>query len=108
ETVTSNEPLIWEQGLTVMYGPGGIGKTHFLRRLAWRYTRRSMKDHCLGIPFFAVLPTLLHQDALENFLSKQRGFSNLSLDQIRVLIKSQVVIPFLDAFDELVRGAVRD
>lgn len=108
EQLKDNDPSILDNGLILLYGPGGIGKTYFLRRLVWRFTKRCLKDYSLGIPVFAILPTLLHQDALENYLAKQKVFSNLSLDQIRALIKHQILIPFLDAFDELVRGAVRD
>jgi hypothetical protein len=99
----------YEEGLVVIYGPGGIGKTHFLRRLAGRYTHRSLNDLTQGIPVFTILPTLLHRDVLENYLShKDEGFRGLTLYQIKVLIQHGIIIPFLDAFDELARGTVRD
>lgn len=98
-----------DQGLVVIYGPGGIGKTHFLRRLAGRYTRRSLDDLSQGVPVFTVLPTLLHRDILENYLAhKDDGFKGLTLYQIKVLIQHGIITPFLDAFDELARGTVRD
>lgn len=108
DQLTGRDPLILDQGLTVVYGPGGIGKTHFLRRLVWRYTRRSQRDPGQGIPVFAALPLLLHRDALENYLARRDGFGNLSLEQIRTMVRYGIVIPFLDAFDEMVRGTVRE
>jgi GTPase SAR1 family protein len=100
---------VLDQGLVVIYGPGGIGKTHFLGRLAGRYTRRSLNDLTQGIPIFTILPTLLHRDVLENYLAyKDNSFRGLTLYQIRALIQHGIVIPFLDAFDELARGTVRE
>lgn len=58
-------------GLTVLFGPGGIGKTFFLRRLAAKLGRQAVLDPTIGIPVYAALPLLLHTDALGTWLSGQ-------------------------------------
>lgn len=96
-----------ETGLvTVLYGPGGIGKTFFLRRLAHEATREALKDPTVGIPVFAELPALLHADALENWLG--RTGLRLPVGQLSGLIHYGVIIPVLDALDEMIRGQARD
>jgi hypothetical protein len=100
------EPADPLAGLTVLFGPGGIGKSFFLRRLTARLARQSIKDPTSGIPVYAELPLLLHTDALETWLSAQ-GL-RLPLDAIRTLIEEGVVVPVLDALDELVRGQARE
>jgi hypothetical protein len=55
---------------------------------------------------YAELPLLLHTDALETWLSAQ-GL-RLPLDAIQTLIEEGVVVPVLDALDELVRGQARE
>lgn len=92
--------------VTVVFGPGGIGKTYFLRRLANRMMRAAKQDRLLPVPVFAELPVLLHGDALENWIAN-RG-PKLPIDQIRTLISHGVIVPILDALDELVRGQARD
>ena len=101
-----SEPADPRAGLTVLFGPGGIGKSFFLRRIAARLVRQSIKDATSGIPVYAELPLLLHTDALETWLSAQ-GL-RLPLDAIQVLIEEGVVVPILDALDELVRGQARE
>jgi len=105
--LNKSDPEFPKQGLTVIYGPGGIGKTHFLRRLTYQYTKQSENDLSQGIPVFIRLPLILHSDVLENCLSHFDGFKNLSNIQIKALISYGIIIPFLDAFDELARGTVR-
>src|SRR5207247_1535826 len=67
----ANSPDFPERSITVLYGPGGIGKTFFLRRVTHRLTSATLADPCLGIPVFAELPVLLHADSLETWLSNQ-------------------------------------
>ena len=101
------EPPDAPVGLTVIFGPGGIGKSFFLRKIAAGMAQRSIRDATSGIPVYAELPLLLHTDALETWLSAQ-GLGRLPLDAIRALIEEGVVVPVLDALDELVRGQARD
>lgn len=106
EALLRNRPDLTPNHVTVIYGPGGIGKTFFLRRVMDRMTRAAAGDPCIGIPVFAELPLLLYTDALETWLS-HRGL-RLRLEQIRALISAGVVVPVLDALDELVRGQARE
>jgi hypothetical protein len=93
-------------GLTVLFGPGGIGKTFFLRRLTARLGRQAIQEPAMGIPVYAALPLLLHTDALGTWLSDQG--MDLPLNAINVLIEEGVIVPVLDALDELVRGQARE
>jgi hypothetical protein len=93
-------------GLTVLFGPGGIGKTFFLRRLAHRLGQKAISDPTVGIPTFAELPLLLHGDALETWLS--HAGIRLPINDIRTLVAESVITPLLDALDELVRGQARE
>ena len=106
ESLVRNRPDLISGKVTVIYGAGGIGKTFFLRRVTDRFTRIAMSDRCVGIPVFAELPLLLHTDALETWLS-HRGV-RMRLEQIRALISTGVIVPILDALDELVRGQARE
>src|SRR5690349_4540646 len=87
--------------ITLVFGPGGIGKTYFLRRLGHQLRRGARQDLTMPVPVFAELPVLLHGAALENWL-ESRGV-RLPNDQIRTLIGHGVIVPMLDALDELVR-----
>lgn len=89
-------------GITVIYGPGGIGKTFFLRRISNRMAKAAVADPTIGIPVFAELPLLLHRDSLENWLS--HAGVRLPIEAIEVLVRYAVITPALDALDELVRG----
>lgn len=100
------EPADPLPGLTVLFGPGGIGKSFFLRHMASQLGRLSCRDPLTGIPVYAELPLLLHTDALETWLAKQ-GI-RLPIDAIRALIEEGVIVPVLDALDELVRGQARE
>jgi Mrp family chromosome partitioning ATPase len=106
------EPPDPPAGLTVIFGPGGIGKSFFLRKIAAGMAQQSIKDATSGIPVYAELPLLLHTDALETWLSAQKagrhGLGRLPLDAIRALMEEGVIVPVLDALDELVRGQARD
>lgn len=93
-------------GLTVLFGPGGIGKTFFLHRLAAQLGRQAVLDPTMGIPVYAALPLLLHTDALGTWLSGQGV--DLPLNAINALIEEGVIVPVLDALDELVRGQARE
>lgn len=106
EMLLRAQPDIPSGGVTVVYGPGGIGKTYFLRRVTKRMTRSAIAAPTQGIPLFAELPVLLHEDALETWISKQ-GI-RLPLPDIRALIQAGVLVPVLDALDELVRGQARE
>lgn len=90
-------------GLTVLYGPGGIGKTFFLHYLAAKLGGQARQDTLASIPIFVHLPFLLHKQALEMWLS-HHGFGRLTLDQIKILLRWGVVLPLLDALDEVVKG----
>ena len=92
--------------VTLIFGPGGIGKTFFLRRLSSNFAKAAKAEATVGLPVFAELPVLLHEDALETFLSN--AGINLPMPQIRALVEHGVVVPVLDALDELVRGQARD
>lgn len=93
-------------GLTVLFGPGGIGKSFFLRHVSFQLARQAKDDPTVGIPVYAELPLLLHTDALETWLSGQ-GIQ-LPLFAIRTLVEEGVIVPILDALDELVRGQARE
>ena len=93
-------------GLTVLFGPGGIGKSFFLRHVSFKLARQAKDDPTVGIPVYAELPLLLHTDALETWLSRQ-GIE-LPLSAIRTLVEEGVIVPILDALDELVRGQARE
>lgn len=99
-------PNIREGGLTVLFGPGGIGKTFFLRRVAHRLGRDAIAHPTSGIPILAELPLLLHVDALETWIS--HAGVRLALADIRTLVAAGVIVPVLDALDELVRGQARE
>jgi hypothetical protein len=101
-----SEPADPQPGLTVLFGPGGIGKSFFLRHMSSQLGRHSCREPLSGIPVYAELPLLLHTDALETWLSSQ-GI-RLPLDAIRVLVEDGVIVPVLDALDELVRGQARE
>ena len=62
--------------VTVLYGPGGIGKSFFLKRTGYRMARAAMSDPRAGIPIFAELPLLLTSDALEIWLSHRAESSD--------------------------------
>lgn len=102
----SGRPDVLVGGVTVIYGPGGIGKTFFLRRVANKLAKDAIRDPCVGVPIFAELPVLLHSDALETWLS--RAGVRLPIGEIRALISTGVITPVLDALDELVRGQARE
>lgn len=105
--LTANRPHM-EPGIAyVLYGPGGIGKTFFLRRLSFRLAKSSIEEKTNGLPTFCALPALLHPDALETWLSN-RALGRLPLPAIRALIRHGVIVPLLDALDELVRGQARE
>lgn len=104
--IKHSRPEVPAGRVTVLYGAGGIGKTYFLRRLADRMKRDAMRDSTVGIPVFAELPVLLHTDALETWLAR-KGLP-LHVDQISALVRHGVVVPVLDALDELVRGQARE
>ncbi len=99
-------PDIRPGSITVIYGPGGIGKTFFLRRMASQLGRDATADPTLGIPVFAALPLLLHEDALEAWLS--RAGIRLPIADIEALLAAGLIVPVLDALDELVRGQARE
>lgn len=107
ELLRTGRPSVGGGSLLVLYGPGGIGKTFFLRRISHRLTRQALDDRTLSLPAFCQLPALLYADALETWLSN-RGLDRLPLPAIRALIKFGVVTPLLDALDELVRGQARE
>jgi len=106
DSLLRGQPDIQPGTVTVVYGPGGIGKTFFLRRVTHRMTRAAVADATQGVPLFAELPVLLHEDALEAWISK--GGVRLPLIEIEALIQAGVLIPVLDALDELVRGQARE
>jgi hypothetical protein len=99
-------PDIQPGAVTVIYGPGGIGKTFFLRRVSSRMSHDAISQATEGIPVFAALPVLLHEDALETWLS--RAGVRLPIADIEALLTAGVIVPVLDALDELVRGQARE
>jgi len=101
-----NRPTCSERGLSVLYGPGGIGKTFFLHRLVNKMGMQAKSDILASIPVFVDPPALLHKQALENWLA-QHHFSKLTLEQITILIKYGFIVPLLDALDEVVKGEAR-
>jgi hypothetical protein len=97
----------WDaDGFIVIYGQGGAGKTHFLGRLARKLSGTAAQDLRSGIPVLVQLGGILHQDALEIWLSRH-GFEKHTLKQMTALLKHGVVIPLLDALDEVVKGEAR-
>lgn len=102
----NRRPVCREQGLVVLYGPGGIGKTFFLDRLVYKLGTHANSDVLASIPVFVQAPTLLHKQALENWLALH-GFDKLTLQQITVLLRYGFIIPLLDALDEVVKGEAR-
>jgi hypothetical protein len=106
QLLTNRKPTCPERGLTVLYGPGGIGKTFFLQCLAEALGVQAKREPLASIPVFVRPPTLLHGRVLETWLS-QHGFGRLTLQQISVLLKYGLVIPIVDALDELVKGEAR-
>ncbi|MBI4006560.1 MAG: hypothetical protein HY356_07805, partial [Gammaproteobacteria bacterium] len=99
-------PTIPNGRISIIYGPGGIGKTFFLKRVANKLTRAANLEPLIGIPIFADLPALLHVDALETWIS--RAGIRLPIAEIRALVRYGVIVPILDALDELVRGQARE
>lgn len=106
ESLTANRPTCLERGLTVLYGRGGIGKTFLLRRLVNSLGTQARSEPLGSIPAFIQPPPLLHVRALENWLS-QHGFDKLTLSQITTLLRWGVIIPVIDALDEVVKGEAR-
>lgn len=99
-------PSCLESGLIVMYGHGGVGKTFFLSRLAHGLTRATSASPTASIPVFVQLAGVLHRYALENWLSRNE-FGMLTLGQITCLLRHGVIVPLLDALDEVVKGEAR-
>lgn len=106
ELLLHKRPSCSEHGLTVLYGPGGIGKTFLLNRLANKMGMQAKSDVLASIPVFIHPPTLLHKQALENWLA-QHGFGKLTLAQITTFIRHGIITPLLDALDEVVKGEAR-
>lgn len=106
ELLLQKRPSCSERGLTVLYGPGGIGKTFFLNRLANKIGIQTKSDVLASIPVFIHPPALLHKQALETWLA-QYGFGKLTLAQITTFIRYGIIIPLLDALDEVVKGEAR-
>jgi len=105
-SLLQGQPDVLEGGITVIYGPGGIGKTFFLRRVSNRMSRTAVADLTQPIPVFAALPLLLHVDVLETWMS--HAGIRLPIADIRILLEKGVIVPILDALDELVSGQARD
>ena len=104
--ILNRKPSCPEHGLTVLYGPGGIGKTFLLNRLAYKFGLDVKNDVESSIPVFVPPPTLLHKQALENWLS-QHNFGKLTLSQITTLLRYGLIISLIDALDEVVKGEAR-
>jgi hypothetical protein len=104
--IKDKKPCCPERGLVVLYGPGGIGKTLILHRLANKLGNQAKSDIKAAIPVFIEPPTILHKMALENWLSSN-GFDKLTLPQIATLLSHGCIIPFIDALDEVVKGEAR-
>lgn len=102
----ATKPACLENALTVVYGHGGAGKTFFLSRLAERLTSGAVSDVTSSVPVLIRLVGVLHKDALENWLSRN-GFGQLTLAQIGNLVRHGVVVPIIDALDEVVKGEAR-
>jgi hypothetical protein len=102
----ATKPICPEKRFVIIYGQGGAGKTFFLSRLAHLLSRAANASPVAPIPVLVQLRGILHSDALENWLSHS-GFHMLSLRQITTLLRHGVVVPLLDALDEVVKGEER-
>jgi hypothetical protein len=105
-SLLASQPCCLEAGLTVIYGQGGIGKTFFLSRVAHDLAAAATKAATRSIPVFVQLAGVLHRYALETWLS-HNDFRMLTLAQITCLLRHGVVVPLLDALDEVVKGEAR-
>jgi hypothetical protein len=100
------KPEIPSGKFIVVYGQGGAGKTFFLSRLAHQLSRSALQDVGACIPVFVQLRGILHKYALENWLART-GFGTFTLSQLTILLKHGVIVPILDALDEVVKGEAR-
>src|SRR3989338_9228743 len=106
ECLLAKKPTPIEKGFVVIYGSGGAGKTFFLDRIGERLVSAAIQDLTSSIPVLVQLAGILHRDALENWLSRN-GFGMLTLDQLGTLLRWGVIVPLLDALDEVVKGDAR-
>lgn len=106
KNLLATRPSCPERGLVVIYGQGGVGKTFFLSRVADRLAVAASGDPTACVPVMILLAGVLHRYALENWLSRN-GFGMLTLGQITCLLRHGVIVPLLDALDEVVKGEAR-
>lgn len=103
-SLIAERPTLVGDGCVIIFGSGGVGKTFLLKKIAHSLAKNVATKLTGRIPVFVPLQGILHTDALENALSR-RGFgTNLTLSQITTLLRFGIIVPLLDALDEVVKG----